>query len=507
MAIQINKQPQKVSWSRNPMIYELESDNRFSAAGSKFMGQIIVADALNGNTFTLTWNGVSHGFSFRTVPDSSGLQLSVKDPSVSSSVFAERMASELRLYYPLINSFDITVSTNVIVFLAKEKGSDSHITYSGSSYPGGTWSQLAAGVSPVMRDNFALLAEIALIRPNGTLESFSKSVIELDEENKAVWDVQEYLTAALLADGGARPDLDEVSIWKEVQSTQRFCLLVAEMYGSTQVIQKLKRTDEVLAVLGGLPSDRMDDRLPYMYMDGSVNKWVSHPGTKRISRYQMDYASIINWGTDKVGDIIVKCRVSYSDERIVVGVLGTVLNWAYGEKLVVPCGLEWIGSVMGDVDGEVVSVDLWCEMDGDRLSTDYSLLLDNRYHMHANILLYQNSLGCWESLYTYGKCEHGYAIERNGAVFEPLVYGSKYDAKKKELDVEIRDEIKINTGFFDRDMIKRFRDFMLSRNKYIYSDGWRPVVGASSSIKEFEDGNYLHGLSFTLEYSNEEVLF
>lgn len=507
MAIQINKEPNPVSWSLNPIIYEFESDNRYSTAGAKFMGRLVVVDAINTNYFSMTWGGVTHSFTFRIAPNDSGLELSAKDPLESNTAFARGLADELRSYYPLSKDFDITLSSNEITLLAKVKSSDLQITYSGAGYPGGTWSQLATGVSPVLRENFALLAEIALIGANDTFESFSKSVIELDDENKALWDVQEYLTAALLRDGGARPDLSTTTIWKEAKSVLRFNLRVAEMFGSPQVIQKIRQTNVVVAVLGGLHTDRSDQQLPDMYQDGSVNRWMSHPGVKRISRKQIDYASIVNWGPDRLGAIVLKCRVSYGDERIVIGTIGTVLNWMYGEKLVVPCGLDWIGSTMGAVDGEVVSVDVWCEMEGNRLSTDYTLLVDNRYHLNANYLLFQNSIGCWETLYTYGKCERGYEIERNGAVFEPMIDGTKYDARKKELDVEIRHEVKMNTGYFDREMIKRFRDFILSKNKYIYANGWVPVVGTSSSIKEFTDGSFLYGLNFTLEYANEETLF
>ncbi len=119
-----------------------------------------------------------------------------------------------------------------------------------------------------------------------------------------------------------------------------------------------------------------------------------------------------------------------------------------------------------------------------------------------------NSLGCYESIFSSGKSDISYAVEKNEKALEQSVERTVIDGNLKEIDISLRNEIKVNSGYMPKAEINKFRDFILSKSKYIFHEGaYRPIVLESNSINEFQDGNNLHAISFTVKFSNEQVLY
>src|SRR5690606_6257594 len=122
-------------------------------------------------------------------------------------------------------------------------------------------------------------------------------------------------------------------------------------------------------------------------------------------------------------------------------------------------------------------IELWLEKGGTRLSHSQGIAVKNSLYPYAQILLYRNSQGNFETIYIYGKKEHSYIVDKESDIFEPNVDAHELDATRQEMDIDIRDEIKINSGYFTRTEVQKFRDFILSTEKYILQKAqWMPVL-------------------------------
>jgi hypothetical protein len=72
MSVQITKQPSLLSFSRNPVIFELKSNALYQQRGQPFIGGIYFSGE-EGTTLTLEYGDIKLTFITAYIPDDSGL--------------------------------------------------------------------------------------------------------------------------------------------------------------------------------------------------------------------------------------------------------------------------------------------------------------------------------------------------------------------------------------------------------------------------------------------------
>ncbi len=299
MAISIIKQPKKTVWSRNPVVFQVSTDNRYIQEGKEFLAELDFQEgAIDGYFFQLTWNGSTQTFTFKDTPDDSGLQFPTKQSEQTLLEWKELVAESLNSYFLFSDDFFISLKNGKIELKSKRKKQYMNISLFGAS----------AGLSmslyiidyasdQILRENFALFVNLFLQDSEGNFNSFSRSVIEVDDQNKAIWDIQEYLTAGLLYPKEPRPPFETNLIHKESISARKFYLSFGEMFGYPQQMRQLKSTDHFTALLGGVDLEHEQKySLPEFLQDGTINKWINNFPSKKILAQQRDYACIVNFG-------------------------------------------------------------------------------------------------------------------------------------------------------------------------------------------------------------------
>lgn len=506
MAVNIIRSPQTISWSRNPIVFELEGTNYYKSTGTDVMSTLTFSSPFAvSDKLTIAWGDeireyfVVPGLNFNN-PLAIGWQ-----SGMTTEEFVTQFAADLRGDQVLYERFVIKSSANKLYIIPRERNTYYNITV--TDYPSAKVhvNIQTVSFSDKKNPNYAILIELLVSMDGENYETFTQSIIEPEDNSRATWDIQEYLTSYLKTKAFTGKNLSDDNISIDNKSRVYYYLRMAEMYGTPQVMEKARESPRYSAILGGVPLPLIDKMvLPSIFTDGSIQLWMTNINDRKLFKNQLDYLNIINWGADK-SNISIRGRAYGFDDSLRTFNIGSVPTWKYLDKLIIPIQLNNLGSLGID---HISSIEVWLESAGARVTPSYSLAVNNNYYPFGQTLLFRNSLGNFETIYTYGKKEQGYEIKKEMDAFEPILEPVVMDAIHKEFDIEIRDEIRINSGYHSKSEIERFRDFFLSDEKYVLKDNiWIPVVLDSSSIKEYEDGNYLYGITFTLQHANEQTLW
>lgn len=509
MAITILKQPKSIVWSKNPVVFEFSTDNRYQQNGSVYIGELDFVEVVSeeNSSFTLSWKGISYEFVFKDEPNDSGQELKIFSDGQTFEEWKREISDELNSFFPLYEDFVITYEENKIKLMSRVAKQSMNLEILSSSGVQMSLYNVQNASDQILRENFAFFIEIFLQNSTGNYESFTRSVIEVDGENKAIWDIQEYLTAGLLQQGEPKPDFETISIYKEKNSARNFYLRYAEMFGYPQEMKVLKTTAQFTAVLGGVDLEHIDTySLPDYLKDGPINKWIRDITSKRNLLDQKDYACIINLGNE-IQDATLNIEIYYPDKKLVKETidLGT---WNTNEKIHIPVGVMELNTLLNLDIGIPSSISLTIRKESVLITNSLEFAFMDRYNPYSNILMFLNSLGCYESIFTSGRSEFSYAIDKNDRALEQKISRNYSEGSIKEIDIQLRNELKINSGYRCKEEISKFRDFILSKSKFVLHNGtFKPVILDTNSINEFQDGNHLTAISFSLKFSNEQTLF
>lgn len=509
--ISVLQHPNKVSFSRNPVLFEFQTDSLYSEQGRSFRSVMqFNATKSAGSAFTLSWKGVTITFDFVNEPTfNNGRELPAYQ-SGSTSDWLDHVVVALEQNYYLASSFTIEKGTNQtsILFTSRASSSDFNITYAGTTDMSGVvWSISELAQDKVIRKNFALYFEIWVEREDrSAFDRYAQSTVEVDNDGKAFWNIQQYLTAILLQEGPVLPDLVFNGIVVDNRSVRQYYIRYAEMYGDPQRVTRMYQSETFTAVLGGFSDDYLHRKLPDFFTQFGLLEWMNGSGIQRFHKDQPAFGAIVNFDRD-YSDVEVKCLIRYADRLEEEHVLFTLDEWKINSKLVVPMGIP--NCLVNVTSRDNISgATTWIESEGIRITANFESSFDRELRPAMMPLLYVNSFGCFQTIYTYGKRTFSYDIDKTAEAFTTKVIPKPMEHTFKELGMKSRNAIKINSGFFPYYIIVRFKDFMLSTYKFVYVDEkWRPVVLDSNAVEESTDFENMKSISFALKFANEEFLW
>lgn len=510
--ITVLQQPNKVSFSRNPVLFEFHTDSLYAEMGNPYLGIMQFNQGKGaGSAFTLSWKGVSISFAFVVeVTANDGRELPAYQ-SGSISDWLDDVILALRRNYYLDSAFDVEKHSNGISinFTSKANSADFNATYNAILLMGGvTWSTVNYASDKVLRKNFALYLELWVEREDRTgFERYSQSTVEVGNDGRAIWNIQQHLTSILLQDGPVLPDLVFGGMVTDNRSVRQYYIRYAEMYGDPQRIARVDQSETYTAVLGGFADDYLSRRLPDYFTQYGLLGWMNNgQALQQLHKDQPAFGSIVNFDRDYL-NIEVKCRILYADRLEEEHVLFTLYGWKQNEKLLVPTGipncLERVAT-RKNISGVLI----WITSEGSRISSNFEVRFVGDIRPALMPLLYLNSYGCFQTIYSYGKRTFSYDVDKTAEAFTNKVIPEPMEHTFKELGLKSRNVIKVNSGFFPYFMIERFRDFLLSTYKYVYVEGkWRPVVLDSNAVEEYNDFENMKAISFALKFANEDFLW
>ena len=156
--ITANKVPEESVLVRNPVNYELKTDNYISTAGTKARCEILFTNNTNAGPITFTFLGKTIVMTGVATPDNSGLQFDDYGATVNDFIAAFILSC---LENKDINdNYDVAIGfpVNLVVFTAKTAGVKYNIGV--STAISGTTVGVYAGVDTVYRERFKILHDV-----------------------------------------------------------------------------------------------------------------------------------------------------------------------------------------------------------------------------------------------------------------------------------------------------------------------------------------------------------
>lgn len=527
--ITVTQEPGAISFSRNPMIYGLQSDNLYQSAGQKFIGLLNFTDYTNSNrgnyNFTLNYGGMPLVFSvgLNTDDATSGYnlpQVSGSDPDTWLTLAMARMQGN----YYLNRDFTLDIYSNTggrtfgIRFTAKNVGDQYQVTCDSAVQANTYGAQLAtmavltAGLSKQPRSNFKIMVEVWMMLPDGSdYERLSQAFPDVDDNGSCVYDISGTVSDGLAAYGFDRPDLSAPSAEICVNTCRKYYLQVAEVFGDSQVIRAVTQTTTKTAIYGSFSKRMVEELLfPDFFINGALLNFLDQE--LPVKTTHLTQPEFLTFCAFNAGIITIKLRVNitYSDNTTVqipdVYPFNEIPQYT---KVCFPTGYSQLNLGLFDNTKTVVSWTVQVFNDQNvAISQVKTYVLDYTYRPYGRYLLYQNSFGGYISNFTYGRSSREYELTFNSAEITPKGGFKLIDGDIIDYDMLATDKITLVTGFMPRRALLVYRDFILSVDRFLVDKGKAlPISILSNSIKEFKDGDNLYSQSFDIGFRWAEEVY
>jgi len=524
MAIQITRQPENIIWSRNPILFEFSTDQVVQDPGRPLLFSLDFT-ALENEYIEIiqTPSGTSYVYAdwdFNISIKDSTLYISCEygtpvdkykiphriSPAETKSEWLNRVRLAMLGAYNLGSLFNIVVTDQTLVFTSKNN--DSSLTVSLASdevvHPILSITQTAVDIS--YTPNLKLFVELFSFDLEGVEKSVVSAALAPDLGGRAFWDFSKPLSSFLLETGTDRPSLYDVEFEKG-KVIRSYFLQVTELYGEPQLARGSIRSQTFVTIYGGLPKNLLGTSLVNFLSVENRTNFLTTSRTKRVTLDQPQWLSWFNI-TDNLEEVKVNIELELNDGSYYSFIAHTYESVGKFEKLIIPIGLDQIGANDLYPDLTVVSYEIKLYSGANLLSETITYQVDNQYRPYKRFFLFQNSLGCYETFYTYGKKTNTLDFEKDSARVIQVRDFVLENAENIDLDITAQEKEKINTGFKSKAEIRAMRDFYLSKEKLTYVDGlWWPINMSSSSIDEFQDGNGLFAQSFEISGQHLQEMF
>ena len=497
--ITVNSQPDEFVLVRNPVNYELQTDNYISTAGSKANCSILFTSSTNSGTVTFTFLGKTIIFTQATTPDDSGLQY--KEVGATQLDFDTTFIDALEKNYDINQNYDVTrVSAGLIRLTAKLTGTKYNIGI--ATTVTGTTLATTAGVNTVYRERFKILHDVFFENTFGSdvfTQLFAGSGIP-NEANKVAYNFSDVLRGALQL---FIPPFAAFTFNLNT-TVKRFYTRYCESYGFPTVTNAYKKTNVKFGLLGArtFVNASIDNFLadyftatPYKFLNTSPNNTV-------VDRVQKQYLSIY-----------IATPATYNF-RITFTYTDLTTSNANGANMVISdagfytfeTGYAALGMDALKTSGKtVLKYTIRLKDAASWLSETKTYCVDNNYQLFPRYFLFFNSFGMPETMYFTGKQTN--QVQSKNEIIRKADYGFDvangiFEGETAEINNELQFGYELNSGWKTKEWLTFFNDFLNSRKRFIQgSDKWIGVNIPAQKIQLQEDDNTLYSVKFNYQDS------
>lgn len=468
--ITVSSRPQGIDWCRQPMPFILNSNRKTVAVAAKASFRLRITNpgftvnkfiTIKYGNVELTMNGVA------SPTTDSGTQYSSGAVSTAIAYFQRN--------YFLDRDFVITLSTgtgfNDIVFTAKYDGAEynADVTTDDTNV---TFTSLVTGVTATPNPNFAYLIDVYLQKVNSdtpTDEPYIKlpSIALAPNTGTSELDV----ACELLPYTKPEPPILGSSSWEDAtylrKQALRYYLRWAEAYGtnftpqvSERLIGGVTGINANVAIRGGVRKNI----LPWVYEQGNVNVgggtantwaedkiWLTNYNEpRRVSERQPNWLTILAKGS--INDAKVNVRY-YDTPTHYNEFFITTLTWPVGRPnddvlpLRIPVGLSKLLQIAGSPGYPFYRYDVVIYDENDNLLYGPVRFNVEPEHYYERVLIFENSLGGWESLRLIGgKVNFAIVEGEQYTKLNELFADNKHTPETGNYASAFTEEIELNSG-------------------------------------------------------------
>lgn len=490
MSVTLSTPPPALAFSRNQIPVVLTSDDVIGTAGVIAVNYITFAGAVGeGNTINLVWAGANITMTAANAPDNSGLQF---PPGDGSAGYVASLVDYFSQNFFLDRDFVITAAGTRLVLTGQLTGIDNNLVPVTTGNIAVT--NPISGVTQTLKANAGHYLGVWL---NG--QNIFSRTLALDypaASGITTKNIAEILHPHL---GSDKPDLSASGLQACPNTLQSYFLKYGQYYGDNPVVQRIYKSDTYFVNRGALDLETSNGQTVQGFLSpsGLSNTICLRQGSKTIL-VQTDQPEFLYWinltGADQQLSALVNLYLTDGSSYFFdMPALAVGAN----QKAYLPVSFLTLAKVRIPIGKACSSYDVrFKNTDGTFLSKTYTYLLD-QYREFPRYFIYLNSLGGYQTLYTWGRAENSMGrtktdISRQVSDQEAATYG-----RDQETTIRIRPSTIVNTGYNTQRDILLLNDFLASEEKYMVSNGRLVPIGISSDKVDLpKDGDSLNAAQF-----------
>lgn len=514
MSIVVVREPAEISFSKNPIVYKLQSDARIDNPGAAAVNELeFVGNIVDGTVVVLRWKGEQQRMVARDVVSNPGFEF----PSGTvGQAYIEQILPYFKDNFYLDRDFVITLlMTSVsggwkytIKFTAKEPGRENQ--FIPQSTPSVKIKISTPGIDVVLKPNFKIQAELWIQKPGvNDFEMIFSEPLEVDNSGSAEWDIANLLHPEL------SPDFHNWSgrsLNRDIKSKRQYYIRYAEAWGDRFQVGKVFKHTTKHVTMGGTPYEAGPAvKVKDLLLEGT------DPTRDRCLRYGPDvrfifpdepaFLSYINVRSPGYATFQMKvtAKMSFSGNADVITIpLNNGLLLKY-DRVTANAGFAQLGLNQLVTTDAVESYTCQFFEGTTPVSRPYTFVIDYSNKPYRRYFTYHNSLGAFDSMHIWGKGSNEIELTKQTAKNYLKPDYAYTDGTFDDWDLTYRQKFQAATGYRQKAEIRMFKDFYISRYKHRFTESKPlPVTILSSSVKEFEDGNHFYAQTFEYAYQFDD---
>lgn len=476
----IMSQPIGIEFSKNPILFQLTTDNYEINPPQKGGFKLDLGTGLNtGSSITLAFTDLennqqhTHTITAKSNPNSSGTQIPDNTQMYSYQDYAELAVKLLSNSILLQSYFDITYeisNSTIYIYLLGDNITASNTTYD----PRINTIATAAGST---KENFKIIADIYL-----SGKKLTRLQAIPDSSNAVEFDISSIIDSELETQ---EPTLPAFGIG-EVIDPPRFFIKAMEQQEGAGV--------DTVVFSSGAKAQYASVEMPRLYIDTPL--LLSNKGLyNRTSRTAPMFHSFLNL-TGSEQYIKAQFKIIYSD--------GTTTTWIDASTpfhllpyqiLQYPTGYEELNIEAFEPDKLPILYQVRFANQADTALTDVDTYEIVEPHPLERILLFRNHFGVWETLRTTGRWAKNIKLSRQLATQARAASITEARGKKYQYQAATTNTWRIRTGYLSTSEMQGAADILSSTAVYWVKDtDLIPLLIENKSALTAEDRNYLKAL-------------
>lgn len=256
MAISINSDPPSVGLVRNPLNFNVETDNYIQTSGVKAVSEFEFTDIPSTNeTLIFDWNGITVTMTCvaADTQDDSGNQFPGDSGGQTLAQWLAGVAQYFKDNHYINEDFTVTYDATSLIFTSRVTGEAYEITFTGTAQ--GTGSVTTQGTDTVYAENFFIAATIYIEDEygSGVYTKLPAVFHKPDDDQVADFDVSEYLDAYLSAKTNLNlPAYNQSAASIAEKLSKRYYVEFAEFYGDPATFKKIYTSKTLRAIKAGV---------------------------------------------------------------------------------------------------------------------------------------------------------------------------------------------------------------------------------------------------------------
>lgn len=493
--------------ARTPVEFLTQTDNYQTAAGSKaHIDLVFTGLATNGNTFTLTFLGLTQTFTFTSfAPNDSGLQIQIEGATTADFV-KDYVIPALQANFYISQDYEVILQTSTTARIRALKVGTLYNITGTESVANMTMSAPTAGADAAFRPGFRILAD--LFAESSYLAADYKPVFGAEAipntANQCLFDFTDILTGLPLKPDA--PAFNSASFFVLTQCYRRFFVRFAEYYSNTPRVSKQLPTEPAhyLAIHGARAFLNLGQNINADFC--APGKFLTlMPSDVTCAMAQHQYLSFFVQTPPAVSlTLRLMYRLNYTDGTNGSWTSHSSVTGQYGKQIVtIKAGFNHLNLSAAIASGKEVKS---YQIKVDNGTTDLTetrtfTLISQRYQ--NRYFLFFNSFGLPETVFFHGMQSRAADFMRQEIRLAKPTYNTAtgvHTGDQTHIYPEFKRGFELATGYKRKNYLDYFLDFMNSPAHYEQQETMYAGISIPKQDIELDtDKQRLYGLN--LKYS------